>query len=158
LTPPIPNRYVVFVLPEFTEVGLLPEGLHKATWDEVVARFGCSKRRRRLLAGLLEAAMNLRDAGARHLWLDGGFTTAKQDPMDYDCAWDPSGVDLSKVDPVLRDLNDLRTGRLRQKAKYRGEFLVGLEGQSGMPYTLFFQQDQNGNTKGIVLLDLRTVP
>jgi hypothetical protein len=125
------NRYVVFVLPEFTEDGLLPEGLHRSTWDEVVARFGCSARRRRLLAGLQEAATNLRDAGARYLWLDGGFTTAKADPDDFDCAWDPSGVNLGKVDPVLTDPEDLRTGRYRQKAKYGGEFWSALRGVAG---------------------------
>jgi hypothetical protein len=146
------------VIPAFTDAGLLPEGLHRATWEEVVTRFGCTRRRSRLLAGLLEAATNLRDAGARYLWLDGSFTTAKPDPDDYDCAWDGQGVDFSKVDPVLIDLVDIRSGRYRQKAKYGGEFLFGTESSSGMPFQLYFQQDQDGNTKGVVLLDLRTLP
>jgi len=146
------------VIPEFTDAGLLPEGVHRATWDEVTERFACTGRRRRLLAGLQAAATSLRDAGAKYLWLDGSFTTAKPDPGDFDCAWDPYGVDLAKVDPVLIDPVDLQTGRLRQKAKYGGEFLVGHEGQTGMPFQLYFQLDQDGNTKGVVLLDLRTLP
>jgi hypothetical protein len=146
------------VIPPFTDTGLLPEGLHRATWNEVVERFGCTRRRKRLLAGLREAAANLRDAGARYLWLDGSFTTAKPDPGDFDCAWDAEGVDLSKVDPVLKDLVDLRTGRFRQKARYGGEFLVGREASTGMPFQLYFQQDQDGHTKGVILLDLRTLP
>lgn len=146
------------VIPEFTDLGILPEGLHLATWDEVSQRFGCSRRRRRLLEGLLAAATSLRDAGARYLWLDGSFATAKPNPDDFDCAWDPHGVDLSKVDPVLIDAADLRAGRFRQKAKYGGEFFAGTEGQSGMLFQLYFQQDQDGNTKGVILLDLRTLP
>lgn len=148
----------MYVLPEFTEDGLLPEGLHRASWDEVVARFGCTERRRRLLVGLQAAAANLRDAGARHLWLDGSFTTAKPDPDDFDCAWVAEGVDLTVVDPIFLDLEDLRTGRFRQKAKYGGEFLAGFETTSGMSFQLFFQQDRDGNPKGIVLLELRTLP
>jgi hypothetical protein len=153
-----PNIYVGLVLPGFTEDGLLPEGLHRATWDEVVARFGWTRRRRRLLGGLQAAAANLRDAGARYLWLDGSFTTVKPDPDDYDCAWDAMGVDLAKVDPILTDLEDQRTGRYKQKAKYNGELLVGFDGPSGMLFQVFFQQDRNGNTKGIVLLELGTLP
>jgi hypothetical protein len=148
----------VFVIPEFTDEGLLPEGLHRATWYEVIERFGCTPKRQRLLAGLLEAATNLRDAGARYLWLDGSFTTSKPDPGDYDCAWDAYGVNLGKVDPVLKDVVDLRTGRFKQKAKYGGEFLAGREGSSGMLFQLYFQQDQDGRTKGVILLDLRTLP
>lgn len=146
------------MLPAFTADGLLPEGLHRANWSDVAERFGCTGRRRRLLAGLQDAATNLRDAGVRYLWLDGSFTTAKPDPDDYDCAWHADGVDLSRVDPVLTDPADLRAGRYRQKAKYGGEFLVGNESSTGMPFQLYFQQDRDGRTKGVVLLDLRTLP
>ncbi|MDP9864879.1 MULTISPECIES: DUF6932 family protein [Streptosporangium] len=148
----------MFVLPDFTDDGLLPPGLHRASWDEVVGRFGFSAQRQRLLRGLREAGTNLRDAGARHLWLDGSFTTSKAEPSDFDCAWAHDGVDLSKIDPVLIDPVDIRNGRLRQKAKYFGEFLVGTERGSGMPFQLFFQQSKDGTAKGIVLLDLRTLP
>lgn len=110
------------MIPAFADAGLLPEGLHRATWEEVVTRFGCTRRRSRLLAGLLEAATNLRDAGARYLWLDGSFTTAKPDPDDYDCAWDGQGVDFSKVDPVLIDLVDIRSGRIARKPSTAASF------------------------------------
>lgn len=146
------------MLPDFTAAGLLPEGQHVATWDDVADRFGFTPRRRRLLDGLLEAATNLHSAGARYLWLDGSFTTTKPDPDDFDCAWDPYGVDLAKADPVLTDPVDLRTGRFRQKAKYGGEFLAGHEWETGMPFQIYFQQDEDGNAKGIVRLDLRTLP
>jgi hypothetical protein len=152
----LPNDYVVFMLPSFMGNGCLPPGVHSASWDEVAARFGGSPHRQVLLQGLLEAAVNLRDAGARVIWLDGSFTTDKEEPGDWDGVWDPSNADLSKVDPVLIDLHDLATGRYAQKAKYRGELLVNTT--TGTPFQMFFQLDKNGDPKGIVRLDLRTLP
>lgn len=152
------NDYVVSMLPPFTERSLLPPGQHIATWDEVTQRFGGNTRRDRLLNGLREAAANLRDAGVRSLWLDGSFVTGKPEPNDWDGVWDTTGADLAKVDPVLIDRYDMATGRYRQKAKYGGELLIGIEGSSGKPFHEFFQQDKNGDVKGIVLLDLRTLP
>lgn len=146
------------MLPPFTATGSLPPGVHQASWDEVAQRFGCSPCRRVLLQGLLEAAANLRAAGVRVLWLDGSFVTDKEEPNDWDAVWDPSNADLAKVDPVLIDQADLATGRYRQKAKYRGELLAGIETATGMPFQLFFQLDKNGDPKGIVRLDLRTLP
>ena len=150
--------YVVFVLPPFTDAGLLPPGMHRATWAEVEERFGGSRGRRRLLDGLLRAALNLRSAGAVVLWLDGSFVTSKPEPGDYDGAWDMARVDLDKVDPIFVDEVDLSSGRLKQKAKYGGELLATVELRSGMPFQLFFQQTADGDVKGIVLLDLRTLP
>ncbi len=152
------NYYVVFMLPAFTETGVLPAGVHVVSWDELVQRFGCSARRQELLRGLQQAAANLRGAGARVLWLGGSFVTDKEHPDDWDGVWDPAGCDLAKIDPVLLDPADLAAGRYRQKAKYRGELLVGFEASSGMAFQAYFRQDKNGDPKGIVRLDLRTLP
>jgi hypothetical protein len=146
------------VIPPFTPAGVLPVGEHPATWQEVTACFGGNPKREILLQGLLAAARSLAAAGALTLWLDGSFVTAKSEPADFDGAWDPAGVDLSRVDPLLVDIADLSSGRQRQKAKYGGELLVGREGASGLPFHQFFQMDKNGDPKGIVVLDLRTLP
>lgn len=145
------------MLPPFTDTGSLPPGVHRASWDEVEERFGGSARREVLLQGLLAAAASLRAAGARILWLGGSLVTDKEEPDDWDGVWDPSNVDITKVDPVLVDPVDLATGRYRQKAKYGGELFVGVETATGMPFQLFFQLDKNGDPKGIVRLDLRTL-
>jgi hypothetical protein len=146
------------MLPPFMANGCLPPGVHLASWDEVAERFGGTARRDALLQGLLRAAANLRAAGARVLWLDGSFVTDKEEPDDWDGVWDPSNADLAKVDPVLIDPADLAAGRYRQKAKYAGELLVGTETATRMPFQVFFQLDKNGDPKGIVRLDLRTLP
>jgi hypothetical protein len=85
------------MLPPLTAAGLLPPGVHRASWEELASRFGGVPRRDRLLQGLLGAATNLRDAGALVLWLDGSFVTSKPDPGDFDGVWDCSGVDPDKV-------------------------------------------------------------
>ncbi|MGH3631408.1 MAG: DUF6932 family protein, partial [Sciscionella sp.] len=141
-----------------TSTGALPPGVHPASWAEIEDRFGGTSRREWLLRGLQEAARNLRDAGVDVMWLGGSFVTRKEDPDDWDGVWDPVGADLAKVDPVICDLNDIRNGRYRQKAKFGGELLVGFETASGLSFQEFLQVDQNGDRKGIVLLDLRTVP
>lgn len=146
------------MLPPFMANGCLPPGVHSASWNEVAKRFGGTARRDVLLQGLLRAGANLHAAGARVLWLDGSFVTDKEEPDDWDGVWDPSNADLAKVDSVLIDPADLAAGRYRQKAKYGGELLVGTETATGMPFQVFFQLDKNGDPKGIVRLDLRTLP
>lgn len=146
------------VLPEFAPEGVLPPGVHNASWDEVVGRFGSTPRRQRLLDGLCRAGQNLREAGVKVIWLGGSFVTAKPNPNDFDGVWDPSHAKIGDVDPILVDAQDLRKGRYRQKAKYGGELFVGIEMGSGLAFQRFLQEDQNGNTKGIVRLDLRTLP
>ncbi|TCC39930.1 hypothetical protein E0H50_05330 [Kribbella sindirgiensis] len=143
------------VIPDFTASGLLPPGLHRASWSELCAGLGWNARRQSLLEGLGRAALNLRQAGAVAMWVDGSFATGEEDPNDWDAAWDPMPADLNQVDPILLDSSP--DGRLRQKAKYGGELFAQIEGKTGFPFQLFFQQTRDGEAKGIVLLNLRTV-
>lgn len=146
------------MLPPFTPEGVLPPGCHRATWSDLIDRFGGSPRRDRLLDGLLRVGQNLRDAGARVIWLGGSFVTSKSEPDDFDGVWLPRTVNLNVVDPILLDEVDLRNGRAKQKAKYGGELLIGFESNSGQAFQAFLQQDRDGNLQGIVRLDLRTLP
>jgi hypothetical protein len=140
------------MLPDFTD-GLLPPGIHKATWREVCERFGWNLRRGRLLIGLQLARRDLRRAGCYTAWLDGSFVTSKDHPRDYDLAWEPDGVDVALLDPVLRDVCPPRWG---QKVKYLGDILPNVrEASSGQPFLDFFQQDiDTGRARGIVEMDL----
>ena len=73
-------------------------------------------------------------------------------PGDFDACWDPSGVAIDKLDPVLRDLRDKRVA---QKAKYGGEFLPNvIEEGSGLFFVDFFQMDRDGQAKGIIRIDI----
>lgn len=137
------------MLPGFDERGKLPPGYHKAGWGEFVQRFGRTRHRLDLIAGMTGAINNLRRAGCRTVYIDGSFVTDKLHPRDYDGCWDETGVDMHLLDPVLLDFNYERTA---QKLKYMGEFFPAHypARPDGMPYKDFFQIDRMGVPKGIV--------
>ncbi|BAT56601.1 hypothetical protein NOS3756_56130 (plasmid) [Nostoc sp. NIES-3756] len=141
------------MIPEFNPDGNLPPGVHWATWQEFMERFGITPRRQELLKGLKSAIDSLLKAGCQTIYIDGSFVTKKESPNDFDGCWDIKGVDVELLDPILLDLSSKRE---KQKAKYRGElfptsFIADAEGKT---YLDFFQIDRNGNPKGIVAIDL----
>ena len=73
-------------LPEFTEAGDLPPGVHRASLDEVIARFGRSSVRRQLIADRLRRIFGITRATG-HLGrfvVFGSFVTAHPSPNDVD--------------------------------------------------------------------------
>ncbi len=142
------------MIPKFTAGGLLPQGVHPATLEEVSERFGGNERRQQLLAGLVEALRLLRVAGCRRVYIDGSFVTFKELPNDVDVCWDISGVNPDALDPVFFDFED---GRAAQKARFRAEFFPAQvpEGLTGRTFLDFFQTDkETGGPKGIIELEL----
>lgn len=138
--------------------GNLPPGIHEATWDEFLARYGYTPHRLALLAGLKAALDSLRAAGCRRAYIDGSFSTAKEEPGDFDGCWEVAGVDPNLLDPVLLSFANRRAA---QKAKYGGE-LFPAEGSAdpfGTRFLDFFQCDRDtGDPKGIVGIDLGGLP
>lgn len=77
-------------------------------------------------------------------------------PQDYDAAWDTADVDPDLLDPVLLDFSN---GRSAMKSKYLGElFPATALAAPGVLYRDFFRKDRNGVPKGILHIDLRTLP
>jgi hypothetical protein len=67
------------MLPDFDEFGNLPAGVHLATIEEVVLRFGVGSPEREVEGQELMEFVNwARSAGVRRLIVDGGFVTAKR--------------------------------------------------------------------------------
>ncbi len=142
------------MIPAFSpETGYLPPGEHPATWQEIVERFGKTQWRGKLLDGLKVALASLRAAGCKKVYLDGSFVTAKERPGDFDACWEAAGVDGDLLD---KELLEFVNGRATQKAKYGGELFPAewIVGETGTPFRAFFQQDQDGNPKGIIAIDL----
>jgi hypothetical protein len=138
--------------------GLLPAGVHEATWEEFVARFGWTSYRLTLLAGLKAALDALRAAGCRRAYVDGSFVTAKETPGDFDGCWEVDGVDLARLDPVLKTFANLRAA---QKRKYGGELFPAdaPADLAGTNFLHFFQRDKrSGAAKGIVAIELGGLP
>jgi hypothetical protein len=145
------------MIPEFANDGNLPPGVHVATWNEIVNRFGRTAKRRQLLAGLEVALVPLREAGCRRLYLNGSFVTDKAEPGDIDVAWDPVGVDVERLlelEPVFGAFADRRAA---QKAKFGCEFFPSafVADLVGNTFLEFFQIDKDtGRRKGIIALDV----
>lgn len=144
---------------DFATDGCLPPGMHEYTWDEFVAQFGWTERRRRLLIGLKAALMALKAAGCTRAFIDGSFVTRKDEPGDFDACWELTGVDPRRLDPVLLTFDP---GRMAQKIKYGGELFPAqavADAVSGKTYMEFFQTVKDtGGRKGIATIDLRRLP
>jgi len=139
-----------------SSTGYLPPGVHDALWSEVAPRFSANGHRVRLIQGLLTALQNLAAAGCRSVLLDGSFISLKELPEDYDGAWDTLGVNPYLLDPVLLDFSNRRAA---MKTKYLGElFPATFLAAPGMLYRDFFMKDRNGVPKGVVNIDLGSLP
>ena len=144
------------MIPPFQPDGNLPPGRHTATWEEVVARFGGNPQRNRLLDGLRRAVSSLQAAGCPRIYLNGSFVTDKPDPDDFDGCWVSEGVDFTRVAPLFLDRNDLFVHRRRrQLAEFGGELIPDVFYWTGV--VEFFQKDEHGNPKGVILIELGAI-
>lgn len=77
-------------LPALDEHGLLPEGIHDSTFAEVEKKFVTNPHRAKLWKQLHSFAEWVRPMNRfSHLYLDGGFITAKSTPQDIDVILQP---------------------------------------------------------------------
>ena len=133
-----------------SRTGYLPAGVHRLTVSEVARLFAWNARRQFLFDGLSRALSNLQFAGCRAVIVDGSFVTTKEEPGDWDAAFDPVGVIAKRLDPILLKHDD---GRRAMRAKYLGDLFPWTSVASsvtGSLYCQFFQKDRDGNPKGIV--------
>jgi hypothetical protein len=144
-------------IPNFNKNGNLPEGIHSATWQEVEEALAFNEHRQELLRGLKRSSESVKLARSRRIYIGGSFVTNKELPGDFDFCWESEGVDrayLKELDPVFFDFSHKRAA---QKAKYGGEFFRAnaiADAVSGKTYLDFFQEDRNGNPKGIIAVEL----
>jgi hypothetical protein len=140
------------MIPEWRTSGLLPPGVHEATFGEIEARLAFNAHRAGLFIGLVRACGLLADAGCTGIYLDGSYVTNKPDPGDFDACWDSGGVDISRLDAVFFDF---AFGREEQKRRFGGELFPSnlREGATGGTFLELFQEDEeSGAPKGIVLI------
>ncbi len=145
------------MIPPFDQNGNLPPGEHPCTWDELENRYATTNQRINLLNGLQAALENLNTAGCHTVWIDGSFVSDKPQPQDYDACWDSDNVDPDLLEPTLLNFTHPRNA---MKRKYRGElFIADLPATPyGETFLEFFQKDRAGNAKGILRLDLSSLP
>lgn len=74
------------MIPDFNEHGYLPEGIHRASLDEISERFGRQSEVRRVqMESLRWLAEIVRKAGVERLLVNGSFVTDTLEPNDVDC-------------------------------------------------------------------------
>jgi hypothetical protein len=142
-------------IPDLDAEGLLPEGLHDCTLDEVEERFGQfqrSDRRVRLVAELRKYCAELKDVGiARFIVVDGSFVTAKEEPGDIDILLAVrADADLSQD---LRPFEYRAVSKRKVKQRYPFDLLVAPEATEAYEKQLaFFSQvkERPGLRKGLL--------
>ena len=116
---------------------VLPPGIHWSSLAEIGARFATNEHRLKLFTGFVSVTEVLRAAGCKTIYLDGSFATEKEIPKDYDGCWEPAGVQVAKLDPVLLDFTNLRAA---QKHKYLGEMFLATSMEiSGVLFWISFR-------------------
>lgn len=140
---------------DFDSRGNLHPGVHRLTWLEFKQNYGYNNTRPKLLGGLLRLARNLKIAGCRTIFVNGSFVTNKQHPGDYDACWDATGVDATKVSPLLLDFSE--RGPALSKLEFGGDIRPDMVTVHDcvMPFLEFFQRDKEGHRKGIVSIRLQ---
>ncbi|MEO8497930.1 MAG: hypothetical protein ABI614_22920 [Planctomycetota bacterium] len=74
------------MIPEFNAHGYLPPGIHRATLEDVAARFGRESELRRVQMESLRWMVELAwGAGVLRIVLNGSFVTNIPEPNDVDC-------------------------------------------------------------------------
>ena len=110
--------------------------------------------RRRRLDGLAEGLAILSECGCSRVCLTGSFATAKEEPGDFDCAFDLTGIDRQRLELLGPELLDFSDRRSLQKRRFGGEFLPNVtEAATGQQFASFFQTDRDGIVKGIGVID-----
>jgi hypothetical protein len=147
------------VIPPFNEQGLLPDGIHDCTMDEVAERFGAfqsSDRRPQLWARLAEFMRELKACGLMDAVLvDGSFVTAISTPNDVDLVLVVSaGYEFSTdLAPMVYTL--LAQHRVRRRFGF--DIVVVKNGSENLAQAVtFFQQvkQRPGVLKGILRIKL----
>ncbi|WP_230772042.1 DUF6932 family protein [Sphingomonas sp. Leaf4] len=149
------QRYCCVVIPALINVAanapwaVLPPGIHDATLSEVESAFATTPHRQWLFEGFQRVADALQVAGCTVVYLDGSFTTGKPHPEDYDGCWDHTGIDFTKLDPVLLDFSNKRAA---QKRKFLGEMFpaLSLNGPGGTFLDFFQIEKFSAQPKGII--------
>jgi len=129
------------MIPSFDENGYLPPGIHPATLEEVVTRFGRDSEIRQAQVQALGWLVDLAGrAGIKRLVINGSFVTDVQEPNDVDCVLlieDGYPEDAAADEELQEGLPFLQLVFVQQPDF---EWYVGVQ----------FASDRNNRSKGMV--------
>jgi hypothetical protein len=144
------------MIPDFTENGRLPLGIHRATWDEFAERFVTFQRsdhRLRLGERIQSLYDEVRSSGiVRRFIIAGSYVTSKSEPNDFDCllVLDPAIMEVSLA-PFEYNVISQRIIRRR----FKGDIFTAFDHSEPLrEYLAFFQTARDGQQVGIVEIEL----
>ena len=144
------------MIPAFNENGLLPAGVHAATFDEFEQRFvyfDVSDRRYRLFDKLQQLLHQARMSGiVRRILFGGSFVTTKPEPNDFDCiiVLDPSVIG-HELGPSVYNMVSRRAAR----RAFGGDVIPVIEDSHYYhEYLRLFQSTRGNERMGIVEIEL----
>ena len=92
------------MIPAFDDYGNLPQGIHRATFDDVCNRFGKSSPEREVETKELSRFLDwARQMGVKRVILNGSFITEKVAPNDVDLGVLPDARSHGDLLAMLRD-------------------------------------------------------
>jgi hypothetical protein len=129
------------VIPDFTDDGCLPVGIHPATLEEIAARFGQEPELRRAQMESLQWLVELaRRAGVQRVVVGGSFVTDKWEPNDVDC--------LLLQGPAFSQ-DEAADNELRAGLPFIQMVVVG-QAEFDLYVEQIYGTDRHGNARGLV--------
>jgi hypothetical protein len=140
------------MIPELTEDGLLPAGIHQASLDELRARFAVfdrSDRRLQVFGEFERLFAEAQKSGiVRRVIVGGSLVTEKAEPHDFDCIL---VLDPGTVGRTLRPFEYNLVSRRTARRLFGGDVMPALDGSVALQeYLKFFQTTRDGETVGVV--------
>jgi hypothetical protein len=144
------------MIPEFTDTGFLPEGMHLASIEEFenrFAQFNRSDRRIRLFEKLDKLIADAKASSiVRRVIVAGSFVTAKAEPNDFDCILI---LEFSVLSKSLSASEYNLVSRRAARRIYAGDVVAVLPGsEQYFQYLDFFQTNRDGEKVGVVEINL----
>jgi len=133
------------MIPPFEKNGYLPPGIHSASIEEVVERFGTGSEQREAQAqSLLWLIPICRRAGVTKVLINGSFVTDRLEPNDVDC--------------VLLEGSSYRRNSLAAEDLRQGLPFLEIKTVEAEEYTFFgdilFSSDRDMMMKGLIEVEL----
>lgn len=142
------------VIPPFRSDGYLPDGLHRATIAEVTFRFGAATRRRRQLIHRVRHWVDKATVvGAKKLFIDGSFVTAKANPNDVDAVVYLPPNFAALLERENADALELEEMLLTRRPE---ELFAAEDDEDWQEWLEFFSRtrEADGRRKGVVEIEL----
>lgn len=142
------------MIPEFDENGNLPTGIHSASIEEVVTRFGGPSQVRQMRTTNLMLFYNLVKDFAVGMYIDGSYTTSKLSPGDIDIILMlPSNFNFKSSPQSLRVAQIIINGRTQYQL-HTFAIKKGVERKKFRERFDWFTREKNsGEEKGIIYVE-----